>query len=155
MNANIAPPTAYLHELTPIICITVDGNTHRCAFAFTEFLKIQIKFAIFFNRNPAIEWQSQVLHVYLGVCECKSVLVELLHNEICCTQHCLLPQILLVLWCWNLNVMPAHHVSIYRCMLIETHQWSLSVCLSPLVCLSHLITHLMGDFSLFCATDHN
>ncbi len=51
---NVAPPTAYLAELTPNICMTiVDGNTHTCAFSFTKFFEIQWKFAIYVNGNPA------------------------------------------------------------------------------------------------------
>ncbi len=42
---NVAPPTAYLDELTPNICIAVvDGDTHKSAFSFAKLLKIQKKF---------------------------------------------------------------------------------------------------------------
>ncbi len=51
----VAPPTAYLNELTPYICIiVVNENTHKFAFSFAEFLKIWEKFAIYFNGNPAL-----------------------------------------------------------------------------------------------------
>ncbi len=38
---NVVPPTAYLFELTHNIRVVVmDGNTHKCALSFAEFLKI-------------------------------------------------------------------------------------------------------------------
>ncbi len=67
---NVAPCTAYLDEITPDVCITVvDGITHKCAFSFTEFLKLSIRIYIakvcsIFQWKPSYCFGFGTLHFF-------------------------------------------------------------------------------------------
>ncbi len=51
---NVAPPTAYLNELSPNIRITVgDGSSHKCTISFGKFLKNSAKICNKFWWKPS------------------------------------------------------------------------------------------------------
>ena len=72
-----APPTAYLEEPTPNICRTVvDGNAHKCAFSFDDFLDILVKICNTFGWKPDL-WLSRSRSLFLYLYFARSISLSL------------------------------------------------------------------------------